>query len=100
MVSDSTMLQSVSLFEGQPVTPRVEVPATGLGIPRENHIQLPQPADMENTLTMAKNVAEQRSAESASLLQQNFDSFVMSTNQSPREIDPFSTAGTVFHART
>ena len=100
MVSDGSMLQSVGSFENQPMTPRLEQASKGMGIQYENYVKLPDVAAVENNITIAKHTAEQRSAEQASLAQQNIDSFAMANNKSPREADPFSTAGTVFNART
>ncbi len=101
MVGDSSMLESINSYEGHRLisSPQPTI-SKGAGARHDDPITRPEPADVENDITVAKNLAEQRSAEHASVAQESLDSFAFSNTESPREIDPFSTAGTIFNSRS
>lgn len=100
MVTDSSMLLSVGLSEAQAsVTPRAEQPVPGTGGRSDVLADNSASRLVDAESSVVKNIVEERSAETGSLHQQNLDSFALTNNQSPKAVDPFSTAGTVFQRK-
>lgn len=100
MVSDSSMLMSIGNQEAAIVTPKSNQPILeGSGGKVADPVLTQSIGSIDAESSEVKGIVEQRSATSASGAQQSIDSFALNNNKSPRDMDPFSTAGAVFNSR-